>query len=396
MKQREVKFGVIGTSHRGQGLIRQYLRIKGCKFTALCDRFEHLAKQTYDIIGDSNVRCFTDYKKMLREADVDAVLVFTEPERNVPISCDALAAGKHVMCEVPLCYTIAECWRMVLAVEKSGLKFQLAEQVRYHPCMQAWKQMVDDGRLGHVLFARGEYLHPLPESWYWVDAKTGEKIPLEQAKHHPHKAKGRVWTLEHPIWYLPHELSPLLSVLDDRVETVSCLATRKRSYVYPWFPHSDIEVATMRTRKDTVLNLAAGFTAPNFPKIGYGYHWYQLLGSKGSVETPRSNREKGKMWFADSFVNDPAEVTWEFNPYKTPLEALQSGHGGVDYWPMALFVESILKDTAPAMDVYKAVESAAPAIVAGKSAEAGGRLMMVPDFRPNARRKRGISPRKME
>ncbi|MBI4025636.1 MAG: Gfo/Idh/MocA family oxidoreductase [Verrucomicrobia bacterium] len=390
--RQEIKFGVIGTSHRGQGLIRQYLKLKECKITALCDCYERLVKQAHDIIGDGNVRCYTDHRRMLREADIDAVCVFTEPERNVPTSCDALAAGKHVLCEVPLCYNIEDCWRMVLAVEKSGLKFQLAEQVRFHPCMQAWKQMVDDGRLGHVLFVRGEYLHPLPEDWFWVDAKTGEKIPLAKAKRHPHKRKGRVWTLEHPIWYLPHELSPLLRVLDDRVVTVACMATRKRSYVYPWFPHADIEVATMRTRKDTVLNLAAGFTAPNYPKIGYGYHWYQMMGSKGSVETPRSNRDKSKMWFADSFMNDPAEATWEFNQYKTPLEALQSGHGGVDYWPMATFIESIIKDTTPAMDVYQSAESAAPAIMAGLSVEQACRCLEVPDFRPNARRKSGVAP----
>ncbi|MBI3985748.1 MAG: hypothetical protein HY343_02420, partial [Lentisphaerae bacterium] len=75
-----------------------------------------------------------------------------------------------------------------------------------------------------------------------------------------------------------------------------------------------------------------------------------------------------------------------------PAEALQSGHGGMDYFPVAAFVDSVLNDTPSAMDIYTAVETAAPAIIASQSIEKGSVCLDVPDFRPNARRKAGQMP----
>jgi predicted dehydrogenase len=63
----------------------------------------------------------------------------------------ALGAGKHVTTEVPLCYTLDECWKLVLAVERSGCFFQLAEQVRYWGFIQAWKQIVAAGQWARLL-----------------------------------------------------------------------------------------------------------------------------------------------------------------------------------------------------------------------------------------------------
>ena len=58
-----------------------------------------------------------------------------------------------------------------------------------------------------------------------------------------------------------------------------------------------------------------------------------------------------------------------------------SGHGGADFYPLDAMVNAILNDEAPPMDVYKAVETAAPAILAAQSCEMGGVMLEVPDFR---------------
>ena len=55
-------------------------------------------------------------------------------------------------------------------------------------------------------------------------------------------------------------------------------------------------------------------------------------------------------------------------------------HGGVDYYPIVSFIDAIVNDTTPAMDVYKAVETAAPVIMAVQSSEQGGVLLEVPEF----------------
>ena len=64
-----------------------------------------------------------------------------------------------------------------------------------------------------------------------------------------------------------------------------------------------------------------------------------------------------------------------------PEEFKRASHGGADYYPMYYFVDSIINDKTPPMDVYKAVETAAPAILAAESARQGGVRLEVPDFR---------------
>ena len=386
---REVKIGIIGTSRRGQYLSSLYHTIDGCRITAICDRYEHLVQQAWTQLGDNAIARYTDHHAMLREADIDAVMIIVQPEHAADLIVEALEAGKHVMSEVPLAYSLEDCWRIVLAVEKSGLKFQLAEQMRYAPFIQAWRQMVQDDRLGKVLFVEGEYLHGMTDERYWVDSETGVMLDYHDAANNPKAIKSRFWNLTHPIYYLPHELSPILSLINDRVVKVSCMSTRRPSYYHEWFPNPDIEVALMHTENDVILRLAAGFTMPTLHKNVTGGHWYHVMGTKGSVETHRSNAERMKMWLPFEMMNEPAEVAWEHTAQTAPPAAISSGHGGNDYYPMATFVASILDDAVPPLDVYTAVETAAPAIVAALSAEQGGACLEVPDFRPNAARKAG-------
>lgn len=385
----EIRLGLIGCK-RGCSIIRSTRTVPNHRLTALCDRYEDRMDRAHELLDDAEVKHVTDHRRMLEDKDIDAVILAVAPEDNVDLVCEALDAGKHVLCEVPLAYTIEDCWRVVLAVERSGLKFQMAEQVRYAPYIQAWKKMVQEGKLGKILFAEGQYLHGMQETRYWQDARTGRALTPEQARENPNAMKTRLWNMPHPILYLPHELSPILSVLDDRVESVTCMGTRRQSYVHEWFPVPDIEVALMHTVKDTILRVAVGFTAKTIKKDSTcQYHWYHFFGTKGTVETNRANCDKMKLWLADAHMKEPAELMWEYVPGEVPGAVLSSGHGGGDYYPLSTFVDSILNDTEPPMNAYTAADSAAPAIVAVQSVEQDSRRLPVPDFRPGPHRKPG-------
>lgn len=197
------------------------------------------------------------------------------------------------------------------------------------------------------------------------------------------------WYMPHPILYLPHELSPILKVLDDHVRKVTCMGTRKGSYHYEGFPVPDMEVALMHTEKDTVLRMATAFNVPT-PQPN---HWHHIMGSKGEVETNRSRNEKMKIWLAGSSLDTKTEMEWEHPPDQPAQpEARGTGHGGLDYYPLADFVRCIREDTPTEMDVYKAADTAAPAILAGISADKGGEPLKVPDFRPSTKRRPGRRP----
>ena len=384
--KKQVRIGFLGMGMRGRDWLKFWPRIKNAKVVAICERYDFLLKKAYAESGDPEIQCYSDFTKMLKEANIDAVGVITGADTQAALICQALEAGKHVISEVPLTYSLEDCWKLVLTVEKTGMKYLFGEQVRYWPFVSAWKKMVREGMLGKIVFAEGQYLGYYP-TLFWTDRETGDYLTIEQARNNPRAEKA--WRNgKHQIIYLPHELSPILSILDDRVTKVACMGTRPQSYVHPEIMCPDVEVAVMHTEKDTVMKLACGFTVPR----GCPHHWFHLLGTKGAVETGRTGHtglHDGKMWFADSWMADVSEVKWGWDLLKMPPEAIGCGHDNSDYFPASAFIECILNDTPPPMDIYKAVETAAPAIIAAMSAEQGGRCMDVPDFRPGPHRAPG-------
>lgn len=393
----EVRFGIVGGSSRSWNFCRVISAVKNARLVAICEKIEARLNKTLQKYGTPDIKGYLDYEDMLKNSEIDAVVVCTEPANFSKLTQMALRAGKHVITEVPSAQTRQDLWDMIVAVEKSGLVFEMAEQMRYAPFVTAWKSMVEQGKLGKIVFAEGQYLHGLSPTYYYYDEATGERISYEETKNNPNARKSRIWdTFPHCIYYSPHDLSPLLKVLDDRVIEVTCFMSEPQSAVYPDLPASDIEVALMRTAKGTIIRQATGFTVPVPAGVG---HWYHVMGTKGLVETSRSYNEKGRMFLADSQMIDMALVDWGYNwehDRMLPVaEAADSGHGGLDYYPIHNFVQAILKGTPVEMGVYAAAETAIPAIVAMESAEQGGKPLPVPDVRPNDQRKAGEYPSRL-
>jgi predicted dehydrogenase len=390
-----LRIGFIGSGPRAQGLIRTCLPIKGLKITALCDKYEALVRKAAAIAGDPAIKVFTDHRTMLKEAPIDAACIVVEPENCPSLVVESLEAGKHVLSEVPMSYEMDDIWRIVVTIERTGLKYMLNEGSRYRPFFEKWKTLREEGTLGKIVYAEGQYLHGMTNDRYFMDPITGARLTIEEAKSHPNSRKSRVWNIPHPILYLPHELSPLLRVLDDRVLAVSCMGTNPtQSYAHDFFTRPDLETALMHTAKDTILRLSCGFTIFQARKKITGRHWYSMMGTKGSVETHRSDHDRMKLLIVGERCKEqPEEVWWDYDKSSAPAEALASGHEGADYWPIRYFVDAVLNDTTPELDAYKAAETASPAIVAAKSAEKDGVRMEVPDFRPGPGRQAGKYPK---
>jgi hypothetical protein len=146
----------------------------------------------------------------------------------------------------------------------------------------------------------------------------------------------------------------------------------------------------MKTEKDALMRMATGFTQP-VPKRGH--HWYQVIGTRGCVEWSRSSREKPKMWQAFSQMHDVADVDWKFERADAPPEAKGSGHGDADYYVHASFRDAVLNNRPQEFNVYRAIETAAPAVLAAESIDQGTKLMIVPDLRPGPGREAGEAPK---
>ena len=138
----------------------------------------------------------------------------------------------------------------------------------------------------------------------------------------------------------------------------------------------------MKTQKRAILRLATSFAQPH---PIYRGHWYHVMGTKGDVESARRYGDLGRMWLAESQMHDMGTVDWRMERTDAPREARGAGYGGADVYPQIAFRDALLCGRPLEFDVYKTMDTAAPAILAAESIAQGSVPLKVPDFRPEAR-----------
>ena len=154
----KVKVAIIGAggiSHmHANGLLKHQDKIE-C--VALCDVSEKNLDERSQQLGN-NPKRFSDWKKMLAEMgkDLDAVDICLPHHLHAPAIFDAAAAGKHVLCEKPMCINLEEADRIVAAVKKAGIIYMSAHNQLFTPALKEMKRMIDAGELGQVQWIRSQ------------------------------------------------------------------------------------------------------------------------------------------------------------------------------------------------------------------------------------------------
>lgn len=227
-----LRLGIIGWGPRGRGVSLGVVRAAAghlFDLVAAADPYEGRRQDAQEQLGPE-ARVYPSHQELLQDPGVDAVLVFTGAQAFAEVSCAAMRAGKPVCADVPMAFTRQDVWDLVVTSEQSGVPFCMAEQVRFANFVVRWQEHVERGDIGEVLFVQGEYIHPAI-SFYFNHTVTGDSnyATIQEAATSPHYAPTWRNTFVDPIKYIPHELSPLLKIIGDRVATVSCLTTDVRS-----------------------------------------------------------------------------------------------------------------------------------------------------------------------
>lgn len=149
--------GVISCSIMAQRHMKAVMDNKNAELRWICDIDEELLKETAENLGIE--RYTTNYKQILEDPEVDAVIIVTPDQTHKQIVLDAAAAGKHILCEKPLALTIADCREMVEASEKSDVKMMVGQICRYTPGFRLAKELIDRGEIGELFFVESEYAH---------------------------------------------------------------------------------------------------------------------------------------------------------------------------------------------------------------------------------------------
>jgi predicted dehydrogenase len=179
----KITLGIIGTGGRGCHLMRTGInKIPDVTVAAICDMYEPHLVRGKEYAGEQ-AKMYHDYRKLLEQKDLDAVLVTTPLDRHATMSIEALQAGKHVFCEKTMAYTIEEGQDMVRAVRDTGKVLQVGHQRHYDPSyIHAVKLAQQDGVLGRINHIRcqwhrnGDWRRHIPEK----DPGGRITIPLER------------------------------------------------------------------------------------------------------------------------------------------------------------------------------------------------------------------------
>jgi predicted dehydrogenase len=152
-----VRIGMIGTGSRGQFLLENLLRTPACEIAALCDIYQPHLEQAAKLVGKP-VTLVHDYRRVMDDKTIDAVVIATPLYLHAPMVLAALAAGKHVYCEKSLALTIDDCKAVARAAAASPLVFQIGHQRLFHRAtLHALKQVLA-GDLGPITQIRA-YWH---------------------------------------------------------------------------------------------------------------------------------------------------------------------------------------------------------------------------------------------
>lgn len=129
-------------------------------------------------------RCFTDHREMLAMADIDMVVIGAPNDLHCPLVLDAAAAGKHVVCEKPLCLNLADADRMIEACRRANVKLMYAEELCFAPKYVRLKQLLDSGALGAPTLIKQSERHNGPHAaHFWDVVRSGGGVTMDMGCH---------------------------------------------------------------------------------------------------------------------------------------------------------------------------------------------------------------------
>jgi predicted dehydrogenase len=181
-----IRIGVIGTGGRARGLMRQLRTLSGCELVAVSDAYEPRMLEAVEIAGSGAVK-HPDYRRLLDDKDVHAVLIGAPDHWHLRMTSDAVAAGKDVYLEKPVSRTIEDGHALLALAEKSKQVIQTGTQQRSWEHFILGKQIVDSGKLGQITFVH-TYWHQRMATNPWPDvdrAKLDWKAWLGPAPDQP-------------------------------------------------------------------------------------------------------------------------------------------------------------------------------------------------------------------
>ncbi|MBN1417495.1 MAG: Gfo/Idh/MocA family oxidoreductase [Planctomycetes bacterium] len=368
MAKDRVNVAIIGLGF-GAEFIPIYQNHPGANMYAICRRNEAELKKVGDAFGVA--KRYAKYQDVLADPEVDFVHINSPIPDHGWMAMEALKAGKHVMCTVPMATTIEECEKIVALVKETGLKYMMAETVVYSREFLFIKEMFEKGELG--------------------------KVQYMQASH-PQDMEGwpEYWERMIPMHYATHVVSPVLGLVKGRAEYVSCFGSgtineriaKKSGNAFAVeschikIKDSDVAAHIWRFLYDTARQYRESFDVYGTKK---SFEWALVEGEEHVIHTAKKPEKE-----IPSRVKVPDYAHLLPEPIRKFTRAIQdekhlsfiqgAGHGGSHPHLVNEFVSALVEDRDPWPNAVMSANWTCVGICAHESATKGGAIVKLPGF----------------
>ncbi len=325
-----LNIGIIGAGRIGKVHLESIsYHVKNATVTAMADPF--MNEETEKLIRSYGVSKVTkDYKDILNDTDIDAVLVCSSTDTHAAISIEAINAGKHVFCEKPVDHSIEKIQAVADALkEHPDIKFQVGFNRRFDHNFAAIRKAYDDGKIGEAHILKITSRDPEPPNPAYI------------------KVSGGIF-LDMTI----HDFDMACFLTDSDVEE---LYVNSAVLVDPAIgEQGDVDTAII------TMKMANGALAviDNSRKAAYGYDQRaELFGSKGMVATSNDT-------VSSAVISNADGVTGE-----KPLFFFLERYMGSFSEEMRQFTEAVINDTEVPVGIHAGLQSVKIGLAARKSVE---------------------------
>jgi predicted dehydrogenase len=143
---------VIGCGHWGPNHIRVFSQLRESRVTAVCDLDARRRQAIHELFPE--IDCLTEHSELLRRPDVDAVVVSIPTKAHYEVARAALDAGKHVLCEKPLCLRAAEAEKLTRLAESSSRVLMTGHVFLFNPGILKLKELISSDEPGRLYYLR--------------------------------------------------------------------------------------------------------------------------------------------------------------------------------------------------------------------------------------------------
>jgi len=398
-----INVAFIGVGGRGRSHLKNVAQYKDIDITAICDVDPEAIDKSQKILRDHSrkeAKVYTGdgqaFIKLLEREDIDGVIIATPWLWHTPMAVAAMRAGKYTGVEVSAANTIEECWDLVNTSEETGVPCMILENVCYAREALAALKMVREGLFGEILHATCGYKHDLRGVKFNPGVEFGKDAHGEAR-----------WRTEHSLKrngdiYPTHGIGPVATWFDinrgNRFSSITSVATKATGLHKYIVDHpkggenhpnaklkwklGDIVTSTIKTANGETIVISHDTNLPR------PYSWgFELHGNKGvwggeyegrriyiEGRSPEHKWETGADY--DKYFTKFDHNLWKVEEQK----AKNAGHGGIDYFTIKAFVESVRNQVQPPIDVYDAAAWSAITPLSEASIASNGAPQMFPDF----------------